>query len=270
MLQEVSRIALGVQYDGAAFSGWQSQLHGRTVQDTLARALAKFARQPLTTIAAGRTDTGVHALGQVIHFDTVLQRPEIAWVRGINTFLPATIAVQWAKPMPTTFHARFSAFERTYYYVLYVSPGRAPLLAGRAGWVYTPLNVDAMQRAAQVLVGEHDFSAFRASQCQAKSPLKHLSALDIEARGHFIHFRFRANAFLHHMVRNIMGCLISVGREKHSVDWLQAVLAGRSRCAAAPTFMPDGLYLAQIGYPSEFDVPASNLKDWPWSGIWSS
>ncbi len=269
-MQEINRIALGVQYDGAIFSGWQSQVHGRTVQDNLERAMAKFATQPLTTIAAGRTDTGVHALGQVVHFDTVLQRPEAAWVRGINTFLPPTIAVQWAKPMPATFHARFSAVERTYYYVLYVSPIRSPLLSGRAGWVYTPLDVAAMQQAAQVLIGGHDFSAFRASQCQAKSPIKQLSALDVEAQGHFIYFRFRANAFLHHMVRNIMGCLISVGRAQHSVEWLQTVLAGRSRCAAAPTFMADGLYLAQIGYPAEFEVPSPNLNDWPWSGIWKS
>jgi tRNA pseudouridine38-40 synthase len=150
-------------------------------------------------VVAGRTDTGVHGLGQVVHFDTELDRTDFSWVRGTNAFLPKTVAVQWAKPMPDTFHARFSAFERTYYYALYVHPVRSPMLAARAGWIHTPLDVEAMRAATGHLIGEHDFSAFRSSECQAKTPVKHLHQIDVRQQGDFIHFRFRANAFLHHM-----------------------------------------------------------------------
>jgi tRNA pseudouridine38-40 synthase len=273
------RIALGIQYDGAAFCGWQSQPHGKTVQDALERALAEFAQAPLHTTVAGRTDTGVHGLGQVVHFDTMLDRTEFSWVRGTNAFLPSTVAVQWARAMPDTFHARFAAFERTYYYVLYVHPVRSPMLSGRAGWVHTPLDVDAMREAAACLIGEHDFSAFRSSECQAKTPVKHLYQIDIRRdaagaagarhEGSFIHFRFRANAFLHHMVRNLMGCLIAVGRGRYPAGWLAEVLASRDRNQAAPTFMPEGLYLAHVGYPAEFAVPPAQLGSVPWSGVWA-
>ena len=263
------RIALGIQYDGTAFNGWQSQPHGKTVQDVLERALAEFARTPLQTTVAGRTDTGVHGLGQVVHFDTDLDRATFSWVRGTNAFLPHTVAVQWAKPMPETFHARFSAFERTYYYVLHVHPVRAPMLAGRAGWIHTPLDVDAMREAARCLIGEHDFSAFRSSECQAKTPVKHLYQIDIRATGELVHFRFRANAFLHHMVRNLMGCLVAVGRGRYPVAWMADVLASRDRDRAAPTFMPEGLYLARVGYPEPFAVPPASLGSMPFGGIWS-
>jgi tRNA pseudouridine38-40 synthase len=263
------RIALGVQYDGAAFCGWQSQSHVKTVQDELERALREFAQTPLPTVVAGRTDTGVHALGQVVHFDTELERTDFSWVRGTNAFLPASIAVQWAKPMPDTFHARFSAFERTYYYTLYVHPVRSPMLTSRTGWVYTPLDVDAMRAAAACLIGEHDFSAFRSSECQAKTPVKHLHQIDVRTQGDFIHLRFRANAFLHHMVRNLVGCLVAVARGRYPVAWLADVLAGRDRNLAAPTFMPDGLYLAQVGYPEEFAVPAAQTGSVPWSNVWN-
>lgn len=263
------RIALGIQYDGTAFCGWQSQPQGKTVQDALERALEEFARVPIHTVVAGRTDTGVHGLGQVVHFDADLERAEFSWVRGTNAFLPTTVAVQWAKAMPETFHARFSASERTYYYVLHVHPVRSPLLAGRAGWIYTPLDLDAMREAAHCLIGEHDFSAFRSSECQAKTPIKHLHQIDIRSCGDLIHFRFRANAFLHHMVRNLMGCLIAVGRGRYPAEWLAEVLASRNRDRAAPTFMPEGLYLAQVGYPEAFAVPPAPLGSAPWSGIWS-
>jgi tRNA pseudouridine38-40 synthase len=263
------RIALGLQYDGAAFCGWQAQPHGNTVQDTLERALAEFARVPVPTVVAGRTDTGVHALGQVVHFDTELDRAAFSWVRGVNAFLPPSVSVQWAKPMPDTFHARFAAFERTYYYVLYVHPVRSPMLAGRTGWVHTPLDVAAMREAAQRLIGEHDFSSFRSSECQAKTPVKHLYAIDVVERAPFVHLRFRANAFLHHMVRNIMGCLVSVGRGRHPARWMTDVLAARERKHAAPTFMPDGLYLAEVGYPAEFAVPPPNLASLPFSDVWT-
>ena len=263
------RIALGIQYDGAAFCGWQSQPHGKTVQDALERALREFACAPLPTVVAGRTDTGVHGLGQVVHFDTALDRAPFSWVRGTNAFLPSTVAVQWAQAMPDAFHARFSAFERTYYYVLYVHPVRSPMLAGRAGWIHTPLDVDAMREAAAHLIGEHDFSAFRSSECQAKTPVKHLYQIDVRPQGDFIHFRFRANAFLHHMVRNLMGCLVAVGRGRYPASWLADVLAGRDRTRAAPTFMPDGLYLARVGYPDEFAVPAPHTGSVPWSAVWA-
>lgn len=265
----MTRIALGIQYDGAAFCGWQSQPHGKTVQDTLERALADFALTPLHTTVAGRTDTGVHGLGQVVHFDTELERADFSWVRGTNAFLPSTVAVQWAKPMPDAFHARFSAFERTYYYALYVHPVRSPMLASRAGWIHTPLDDDAMREAAAHLIGEHDFSAFRSSECQSKTPVKHLYQIDIRRAGDFIHFRFRANAFLHHMVRNLMGCLVAVGRGRYPAAWIADVLAGRDRNRAAPTFMADGLYLAHVGYPAEFAVPPAQLGSVPWSGVWA-
>jgi tRNA pseudouridine38-40 synthase len=265
----LTRIALGIQYDGAAFCGWQSQPHGKTVQDELERALGEFAQTPLHTVVAGRTDTGVHGLGQVVHFDTELDRAAFSWVRGTNAFLPPTVAVQWAKPMPDKFHARFSAFERTYCYLLYVHPVRSPMLVGRAGWVHTPLEVDAMRAAAACLLGEHDFSAFRSSECQAKTPVKHLHQIDIRPQGDFIHFRFRANAFLHHMVRNLMGCLVAVGRGRYPAQWLADVLESRDRKVAAPTFMPEGLYLAHVGYPERFAVPPVNLGGVPWSGVWN-
>jgi tRNA pseudouridine38-40 synthase len=195
-------------------------------------------------------------------------RRDFSWVRGVNAFLPDSVAVQWASQAPDHFHARFAAFERTYYYVLYAHPVMAPLLKRRAGWVHTPLDMAAMQVAAAHLIGEHDFSAFRSSECQAKTPVKQLYALDIAQQGHFVHFRFRGNAFLHHMVRNIMGCLIAVGSGRRAPDWLANVLASRDRRKAAPTFMADGLYLAQVKYPGEFDIPSPQLGAFPWSGVW--
>jgi tRNA pseudouridine38-40 synthase len=263
------RIALGIQYDGSAFNGWQSQPSGRTVQDVLERALADFGQSRMQTTVAGRTDTGVHGLGQVIHFDTELDRTDFSWVRGTNAFLPPSISVQWAKRMPDEFHARFAAFERTYYYALYVAPVRSPLLTGRAGWVYTPLDPDAMREAVSPLIGKHDFTSFRASDCQSKTPVKYLRQNDIRDQGNFIHFRFRANAFLHHMVRNLMGCFIAIGRGRQSPAWMAEVLDARDRRAAAPTFMPDGLYLAEVGYPEHFAVPAPQLGSMPWSAIWA-
>ncbi|UDG82963.1 tRNA pseudouridine(38-40) synthase TruA [Candidatus Vallotia lariciata] len=257
------RIALGLQYEGSNFFGWQAQPHGNTVQNVFELALGHFAQVPLSTIVAGRTDRGVHALGQVVHFDTQLDRAESSWVRGVNAFLPPSIAVQWAKLVPPTFHARFTAFERVYFYVLYVHSVRSPMLAKRAGWVHKALDTDMMREAARHLIGEHDFSSFRSSNCQAKTPIKHLYAIDIVEDGLFVHFRFRANAFLYRMVRNIMGCLVSVGWHKHPAYWVAEVLATRDRRRAAPTFMPDGLYLLQVRYPDDFDVPLSNSRCFP-------
>ena len=264
----VKRIALGIQYDGSAFSGWQTQSDVPTVQDVLERALGKFTQTRVQTVVAGRTDTGVHALGQVVHFDTELERTDFAWVRGTNAFLPQSVAVQWARPMPDDFHARFGAYERTYYYSLYVHPVRSPMITGHAGWCYAALDANAMREAAACLIGKHDFTAFRSSECQAKTPVKYLHQIDIVEQGDFIHFRFRANAFLHHMVRNLMGCFVAIGRGKHPASWMAELLEARDRKRAAPTFMPDGLYLAEVGYPENFAVPAPRLGSYPWSAVW--
>ena len=263
-----TRIVAGIEYDGARFRGWQVQPGGGTVQDALEHALAEFARVPIRVVCAGRTDTGVHALNQVMHFDTDVVRSDFSWVRGVNAFLPPGVVVQWAKPVSPEFNARFSAFERSYDYVLYVDAVRPALLAGQVGWVHTPLNVEAMREAATCLVGRHDFSAFRSSECQAKSPVKTVSEVAIAASGRFIHFRFTASAFLHHMVRNLMGCLVAVGRERHPPSWLADVLAQGDRRLAAATFMPDGLYLSRVGYPAEFDIPAPNLSARPGAWQW--
>jgi len=250
------RFALGVQYDGRPWQGWQSQPGGQTVQDVLEGALGQFTGAPVRVTAAGRTDAGVHALGQVVHFDSAAQRPAHAWVRGLNSLLPGTIAVHWASPVPDEFHARFSAEARTYQYVLYVSPLRSPHLQGHAGWFYLPLDLKAMQRAADAILGEHDFSALRSAQCQARSPIKTLHTVTIKAVGDFVLFTLRADAFLHHMVRNLVGCLIAVGRGQYAPEWVRAVVDGRDRAKAAPTFMAAGLYLARVEYPSRFTLPA--------------
>ncbi|WP_265921635.1 tRNA pseudouridine(38-40) synthase TruA [Cupriavidus nantongensis] len=258
----MNRIALGLHYDGAAFSGWQSQPHRNTVQDHLEDAIERFAGVRLPTTVAGRTDTGVHALGQVIHLDTELVREPFSWVRGVNAFLPPSIALQWALPVDDGFHARFLAYERMYYYALYTGPHRVPLVHGRAGYQMLPpgqrLDVEAMREAAAHLIGEHDFSAFRAAECQARSPVKTMYDVTIRDDGNWVFLRFRASAFLHHMVRNLMGCLVAVGRGRYPPQWLAQVLAGRDRKLAAPTFMPDGLYLVGVKYPDAYPIPAAD------------
>lgn len=249
------RIALGVEYDGRPFSGWQSQSDGRTVQDTLQHALSQIAGDDISVIAAGRTDAGVHALEQVVHFDTTVERPLTAWVRGANALLPDNIAVLWAHPVPDEFHARFSAHGRSYRYVLINRATRLAVHSGKAGWYHGPLDVVAMRKAAKFLIGKHDFSAFRAAQCQAKSPVKHLHQLDILQEGEMLVFDLSADAFLHHMVRNIVGCLVYVGKGKHAPSWLVEVLKSRERTIAAPTFAPDGLYLRHITYEAKWGLP---------------
>lgn len=248
------RIALGLAYDGAAWQGWQTQPHGMTVQDRLEAALGAFAGtgEPVPTICAGRTDTGVHAAMQVIHLDTPLERREESWVRGVNAFLPPSIAVQWARTVPDDFHARFSARSRTYVYLLWRGRVRPALWAGRVGWCFQPLDLDAMREAASMLLGEHDFSSFRSAQCQARHPVRTLHRLDIEARGAFVVFTLRANAFLHHMVRNILGALLQVGQGREPASWMGQLLQARDRRQGAPTFMPDGLYLSAIEYPESY------------------
>lgn len=249
------RIALGVEYDGSGFCGWQSQPDGRTVQDALQLALSKIAGSSISIIAAGRTDTGVHATEQVIHFDTQVRRPLTAWVRGVNALLPKTVAVLWAHEVDAEFHARFSAQSRSYTYFLFCRPVRSALQQGKVGWFHQPLNVDRMREAASYLLGEHDFSAFRAAECQAKSPVKNLTRLSIQEQGGMISIELTANAFLHHMVRNIVGCLVYVGKGKHGAEWMGQVLQGRNRSLAAPTFAPDGLYLQCIAYDKKWGLP---------------
>lgn len=251
-----TRIALGVSYNGRGYDGWQSQPSGRTVQDQLERALTRFCAQgAVNTLCAGRTDAGVHGLMQVVHFDTKLERPENAWVRGTNSFLPDDIAVQWARQVPQSFHARASARSRRYAYVLLESPVRPSADTGQVGWVFRPLALEPMAQAAEALLGEHDFSSFRAARCQAHSPVKRLMRLDISRRGSYWRFEFEASAFLHHMIRNIMGCLIAIGSGSRPAAWMTEVLRARSRDAAAPTFSPDGLYFLGPVYDAGLALP---------------
>ncbi len=249
------RLALGLQYDGAAFCGWQTQPNRGAVQDVLEAALAQFADRPVSTICAGRTDAGVHATYQVVHIDTDVMRPIDAWVRGVNRWLPAALAVRWSRAVGDEFHARFSARARRYDYWLLNDPVRAPLLERRAGWVFRPLDVDAMLAAAKLLTGTHDFSAFRSAECQAASPVRELRSLDIATRGKMLRFRFVANAFLHHMVRNLVGTLIHVGLGRQPPTWAGELLAGRDRRLAAPTASAAGLYLTGVDYDASFDLP---------------
>ena len=265
----MTRIVLGVQYIGTGWNGYQKQPERNTVQDRLEMALEKFACTPLATTCAGRTDTGVHAIEQVVHFDTDLVRPTQAWVRGVNTFLPDSIVVRWAKEVPLgedglEFHARFSARSRTYHYVLYNHPTPSALLSNRAGWMFRPLDLERMIDAARHLIGTHDFSAFRASSCQAKTPVKDMHEVRIERHGDIIVFTLRASAFLHHMVRNIVGSLVYVGLGRQEPDWMHEVLESRSRDVAAPTFMPDGLYFAKIEYDPCWKLPQEAVAPLPW------
>jgi tRNA pseudouridine38-40 synthase len=249
-------VALGVSYQGSAYEGWQSQLSGRTVQDRLEHALAQFmAQDAVQTLCAGRTDSGVHGLMQVVHFDSRVERLDNAWVRGTNRFLPPDISVEWARQVPDSFHARASALSRRYAYVLLESPVRPSVDAGRVGWVFRPLNQDAMQQAALALHGEHDFTSFRASSCQAHSPVKRMLRIAISRRGAYWRFEFEASAFLHHMIRNIMGCMVAIGSGKYPATWMTEVLRARCRDAAAPTFSPDGLYFLGPVYDEAFGLP---------------
>jgi tRNA pseudouridine38-40 synthase len=264
----MKRVVLGLQYDGSPWQGWQTQLCGLTIQDQLEAALEKFSCAKQRVYCAGRTDAGVHALEQVVHFDTNIERPVTAWVRGVNNYLPPSIAVRWASILPADqengFHARFCAQSRVYHYALYNHPIRSPLLYQKAGWVFQSLDVPTMQLAAQALLGTHDFSAFRAAGCQAKSPIKTMQKIQIERRDRMIFFTFQANAFLHHMIRNIVGTLIYIGKGQQSSDWVSDLLACRDRTRAAPTFMADGLYLAKIHYDQCWSLPSDAGAALPW------
>ena len=249
------RIALAIEYAGDAFCGWQSQPSGCGVQDALERALSEIVGAPITTIAAGRTDAGVHATSQIVHFETEKERPLTAWVRGVNALLPKAAAALWAQPVASAFHARFAASARHYTYLLLARPERPALTANRVGWYHASLDVDAMRVAVAHLAGTHDFSAFRAAECQAKSPVKTLMRIDVAMQGSLIRFDFSADAFLHHMLRNIVGSIVYVGAGKHPPAWIGELLEARDRTRAAPTFAPNGLYLTGADYPAHFALP---------------
>ena len=249
------RIALGIEYDGSGFSGWQSQPNGNTVQDVLQTALSKIAGVKLTAHCAGRTDAGVHGIGQVVHIDPTVARPLTAWVRGVNTFLPPSVAVTWAREVDDGFHARFSARGRSYRYLLLNHPVRPALMASRVGWFHLPLDVEAMQAGAERLLGTHDFSAFRAAECQAKTPVKTLRRAEVRRQGDLVTFDFQADAFLHHMVRNLVGSLIFVGKGLRSPEWMSELLEQRDRTLAAPTFAPGGLYFMGVEYEEKWRLP---------------
>ena len=250
-----TRVALGIAYRGTAYRGWQSQPGGRTVQDVLEKALSAFADTPVRCVCAGRTDAGVHALNQVIHFDAPVQRGHDSWIRGTNRHLPGDIAVQWCRSTSATFHARGSALGRRYAYVLLESPVRPALEAGLVGWTFRRLDGELMREAARSLVGEHDFSAFRSSECQAPTPVRNLRSLVIERRHAYWRFEFDADGFLHHMIRNVMGCLVAVGCGSKAPGWLADVLASRDRARAAATFAADGLHFVGPYYDAAHEIP---------------
>jgi tRNA pseudouridine38-40 synthase len=250
------RIALGLEYDGRAFCGWQHQPGGCGAQDHLEAALARFVGAPVEVVAAGRTDAGVHAAAQVVHVDSPVSRKDYSWVRGPNSFLDDRLRVLWARQVPEEFHARYSARSRTYRYLLLNEPVAPGLWHGRVGWFHRHLDEDAMARAAQMLLGEHDFSAFRDAECQARTPVRTMHEATVARAGSLVVFSFRANAFLHHMVRNLVGTLVYVGAGRQEPAWVGELIAARDRTRAAPTFAPDGLYLAAIEYDSAFDLPA--------------
>ena len=252
------RVALKIAYDGARFTGWQTQPAGTAIQDTVEAALAGIAGHPVSTVCAGRTDAGVHALAQVLHFETESVRPESAWVRGVNALLPDAVAVQACRVVDEGFSARYSATRRAYGYLIYRGPHRHPMYSNRAGWCFRPLDVERMARAGCALVGEHDFSAFRSSQCQAASPVRRLQRLAVRESGPLVVLEVEANAFLHHMVRNIVGALVWVGLGRRPPEWVAELLAGRDRTVGAPTYAPQGLYLTGVEYPQQYLIGA-----WP-------
>jgi len=256
----MSRLALAVEYDGRAFCGFQSQATACGVQDALAQAIGAIAGGSVGVTGAGRTDAGVHATSQVIHFDTPVARPLSAWTRGVNALLPRAVAVLWAVPVGDDFHARFAAEARHYTYLLQNRAQRVALDAGRVGWYHRPLDLVAMREAAALLAGTHDFSAFRAAGCQAKTPVRNLTRCEIAQRGTLFRFDFSADGFLHHMIRNILGALVSVGAGGKSSAWIDELLASRDRTQGAATFAADGLYFTGADYPARFGLPPTRRE----------
>ncbi len=262
------RVALVLEYDGAAYHGWQSQKSGLpTVEAELTRGVSKVADEPVNLVCAGRTDAGVHGSYQVVHFDTHAIRDRRSWVMGINTALPRSLVVHWAGNVSPSFHARFSAVYRRYRYVIFNGPVRPALLAPQVSWTFRPLDVDSMQTAARHLEGEHDFSAFRAAGCQSRSPWRFVEFVRVFRRGDFVVIDVQANAFLHHMVRNFAGALMAVGQGRQPPDWVAEALSGRDRRKAGVTAPPAGLYLVDVGYPRDAGIPEAScgpsfLRPW--------
>ncbi|KTD82378.1 tRNA pseudouridine(38-40) synthase TruA [Legionella waltersii] len=252
------RIALVVEYDGCRYHGWQAQTGLHTIQQALENALSKVADCAISVVCAGRTDTGVHATNQVVHFDCEKERTIRAWIHGANSFLPKDICVKWGKEMPDTFHARYSAISRRYRYVIYNSAIRPGLLRSNVTWQYRQLDHRLMHQGAQFLVGENDFTSFRSIECQSNTPMRNIHAIQVTRHNDLVLIDITANAFLHHMVRNIAGVLIAVGSGKHPVSWVEEVLKAKDRKLGAETAPSYGLYLAQVNYPSEFGVYQSH------------
>jgi tRNA pseudouridine38-40 synthase len=258
----MARVALEVEYDGTAFFGWQTQADQRTVQAELEAALRRVADEPVSVHAAGRTDTGVHAAGQVVHFDTRATRSERQWVLGLNSLLPDDLAVRSAVGVPLHFDARRSALARCYCYLIHQGTARGPLLRRRCWWIADELGVEPMRQAAASLIGEHDFSAFRAAGCQSRSPFRAMHRIDFRSQGPLLCIEFVANAFLYHMVRNLVGTLVEIGRGRQRPEWARELLAARDRAQAAMTAPAAGLTLAAVKYPSEFPLPIAPARDW--------
>ena len=258
------RIALGLEYDGSAFAGWQWQQHAQGIQDVVQSALSKVANEPISVVAAGRTDAGVHATIQVVHFDTSALREERAWCLGANTNMTDSVSVLWAREVGIDFHARFAAVSRSYRYVILNTRARPALLRDRVCWVREPLDAGAMHMAAQCLVGRHDFSSFRAAECQSPTPVRHLQRIQVTRINEYVVIDVTANAFLHHMVRNIAGVLIAVGAGKRGIEWPADVLAVRDRAQGGVTAVAAGLYLFGVTYPQQFGLPTeANCSLWP-------
>lgn len=249
------RVALGLEYDGTAFAGWQSQRSSPAVQSLIEAALTPVAAEPVALICAGRTDAGVHACGQVAHFDTHAHRSARGWVLGANTNLPSDVNVVWARPVPRHFHARYSAEARTYRYYIFNRPVRSALAARGAAWIRHPLDHERMQSATSALIGSHDFSAFRSAAAQSHSPIRRVDELTVTRRGDFVIMQVTANAYLHHMVRNIAGLLITIGQGDQDPLWAHAVLASKDRAQGGPTAAAEGLYLWFVRYPRAFGLP---------------
>lgn len=252
----MQRVALAIEYKGTNFHGFQTQPNGvKTVQQALEKALSKVADEAITLVCAGRTDAGVHATNQVIHFDTLAKRLPKAWVMGTRPHLPDSVSVKWAKDVAPNFHARFSALNRTYRYLISDAKTSSALLHDQITWSSRPLDVEKMREGAAHLVGKHDFTSFRATQCQAKSPIRQIHYMHIIRRGDLVVIEVQANAFLHHMVRNMVGVLMAVGVGDKPASWVGKVLAAKNRSAGGVTSRPFGLYLVSVDFPSEFDLP---------------
>lgn len=249
------KIALGIEYDGSKYFGWQRQEKVASIQASLENALSKVANESINLFCAGRTDAGVHATGQVIHFETQAKRAETAWTMGVNTHLPSDIAVTWSQIVDEDFHARFSALARRYRYIIYNHAYRPAILNKGLTHYHYPLDEMKMQRSAQYLLGENDFSAFRAAQCQSLSPCRNIHHINVSRQGRYVVVDIKANAFVHHMVRNIVGSLIEVGNGNHAENWIQELLYSKDRKLAAATAKPEGLYLVEVYYPSQYALP---------------